>query len=116
MTFGTRYSTLEEIVTLLEKHLGITMKRVDDAELGEHYSWSEEPNEFGMSFYGIEVESVWGFDPEDQEAYLKCEWWDEYTFVIGVSDELTSCNDRIRQLIEQGVLAAEETPEMLPES
>ena len=111
MEFGTRYKTIEEVVTILEHGLGIAMKKTDDGETGISYDWYADVNEFGMSYHGIDVLPTRIFNYEERRTQLRNRHWGKYSFVIGVSDELESHISQIRELIAQGVLQAEEIPE-----
>ena len=110
MEFGTNYKDIEEVVAILEQHLGIAMTKDDDSETGVSYGWSTAPDEHGVSYYGIDVEPTRVFDEEEKRVRLRHRDWKPYTFVIGVSDELDSYNARIRHLIEQRLLIAKEIP------
>ncbi len=110
MNIGTRYRTIEEVVAILEEHLSIAMKKEDDGETGISYDWATDPDEFGISYCGIYVQPTRVFDAEEQKMQWYNTNWKQFTFVIGVSDELTPHIARIRELIRQGLLVAEEIP------
>jgi len=110
MELGTKYTNIEDVVSLLETHLGITFTKVEDGETGVSYDWSEEPNEFGASYYGIEILPTRIFDPEKNRVVLCQKNWKPYTFVVGVSEELKSHSAAIRELMKRGLLKATEIP------
>ena len=115
MEFGTRYETIEEAVTVLESRLGIVMREDNDLEMGVNFHWASELGaKNGIHYYGIDVTSTRFFNPEENESRLAHRDWEGYTFVIGVSDELLDENAKIRELISQGVLMAEEIPNRNP--
>lgn len=111
MELGTKYKTIEEVVSLLETNLGISFTKDDDGETGVSYDWSEEPNEFGASYYGIDILPTRTPHPETKKLELNARNWAKYTFVISVSDELSDYVARLRDLIARRVLAAEKIPE-----
>lgn len=110
MNFGTQYRSIEDLVRIVEEGLGIVMTLEDDGETGISYSWSEEPNEFGISFYGVDVSPTKIPDPDTGRGVLRNRFWGKYSFVIGVSDELFDFIARIRHLIARGALEVEEIP------
>jgi hypothetical protein len=110
MEFGTRYKTIEEIVSILEKNLGIAFVRREDGETGVSYDWAADLDEMGFSYFGIDVEPTRIWDLEEREIVLQNKNWARYTFVVGISSELSECISRIRDLIRQGELKAEELP------
>ncbi len=111
MELGTRYETIEEVVTMLESRLGIVMREHDDAETGVSFWWASDLDaKNGVKYYAVDVRPTRSFDPEENEYVLGHRDWEGYTFVIGISDELTAEIAKIRELIAQGVLKAEEIP------
>ena len=108
MEFGARGQEIQELVAALERGLGIEMREHDDSESGVSYHWS--PDEF----LAINIEPTRVIDPETGELELGWKHWKRYDVVIGVSDELEAHISRIRYLIQQGLLQAEELPPLPP--
>ncbi|MBL8548522.1 MAG: hypothetical protein JNJ73_00950 [Hyphomonadaceae bacterium] len=114
MEFGTKYRAIEDVVAILEEHLGISMRRDTDSETGVSYGWSADLDEFGMSFYGIDVDPAKILNYEEGKMQLQDMRWAGFSFVIGVSKQLTEEISRIQDLIRQGILEAKEIPEWQP--
>jgi hypothetical protein len=108
MEFGWRRQNLEAVISELEQNLGVQFEMDDDSETGITYHWSEN------DFWGMDVQPTRVFDPELGRRVLENKYWKDYSVILGVSDELEAHISRIRYLIQQGLLQAEELPPLPP--
>jgi len=105
MIFGTHYRNIEDITSLVEHHLGVTLVRFDHPELGVSYSLVQEID--GTIEEVFEIASTKVYDKEENIYVSVDPDYEIYSYIIDVNDMFPQVVTIFLNMIETGVIKAE---------
>ena len=105
MIFGTHYRKIEDITSIVEHDLGVSLVRFDHPELGASYALVQKID--GIDEEIFEIASTIVYDDEEDRYESVNPAYEQYSYIIDVNDNFPKITNIFLKMIDSGRIEAD---------